>query len=192
MCFPVLIGGTLRFQNHEENEKRWAQGSFLQTVVGRLQAQLADGAELPGWSVWLSMNTENDNTAIWLEHKFDVPSSGGWLTKNVFSIPVFKKKGKDSPGLVVFECTPLEGVEDEIERYAVRFYLVGLFLMRLVRKYRVIDDCARLRDVLDSLPVEEERHFLPCLVIISWSETDSSNDAIRDLVDMVRSLPTYA
>lgn len=86
-----------------------------------MRARVSENAEeLPEWTLWLSLNTENDNTAIWLEHKFDVPASGEWLSENVFSIPAFKKpKGKDSPGLIVFERTPLEGVEDEIERYVM-------------------------------------------------------------------------
>ena len=109
----VLIGVV---QNHEENEKRWAQGSFRDTVVERLKQRLPQGTDLPGWTIWVSVNTENDKTAIWLEHKFDIPSSGQWISETVFSVSALKKPlDSDSPGLILFERTPLEGV-DEIER----------------------------------------------------------------------------
>ncbi len=65
----------------------------------------------------MSTNNENDNTAIWLERKLNVPSSGFWVRDGVFSIPTFEKlEAQGSPGLIVFERTPLEGVDDEIER----------------------------------------------------------------------------
>jgi nuclear mRNA export protein SAC3 len=68
------------------------------------------------------MNPENDGTAIWLEKKFDVPSSGAWVTQTVFSIPAAAASTSattidGSPGLVVFECTPLDAIDDELERY---------------------------------------------------------------------------
>ncbi|PIL32442.1 hypothetical protein GSI_05144 [Ganoderma sinense ZZ0214-1] len=158
-------------ENREENEKRWAQGSFRQTVLERLKSRLEPGDELEDWCLWVSMNTENDNTAVWVERKFDVPTSGNWVSENVFSIPAFKKpEGQGSPGLIVFERTPLEGVEDEIEK-----------------KYRVIDDCARLRDVLEALPPPERKHYVPCLLVIDWSD-DEDTEKTRDLVDMTRRL----
>ncbi|TFK81944.1 hypothetical protein K466DRAFT_590907 [Polyporus arcularius HHB13444] len=158
-------------ENYEENERRWAQGSFRQTVVDRVKKQLQPGAELPEWCMWLSMNTENDKTAIWLEHKFDVPSSGRWISETVFSIPAFKEpQAEDSPGLIVFERTPVEGVDDEIEK-----------------KYRVLDDCARLRDIINALPPAEERRYDPCLLVINWSEVEDS-EKTRDLVEMTHQL----
>nr|VWP01746.1 Global transcription regulator sge1 [Ganoderma boninense] len=158
-------------ENREENEKRWAQGSFRQTVLERLKKRLEPGDELEDWCLWVSMNTENDNTAVWVERKFDVPTSGSWVSESVFSIPAFRKpEGQGSPGLIVFERTPLEGVEDEIEK-----------------KYRVIDDCARLRDVLEALPPPERRHYIPCLMVIDWSD-DEDTEKTRDLVDMTRRL----
>lgn len=67
------------------------------------------------------MNPENDGTAIWLQHKFDVPASGNWISENVFSIPVVSEvQGpplQGSPGFIIFERTPLEGIGDDIERY---------------------------------------------------------------------------
>lgn len=63
------------------------------------------------------MNPEVDATAIWLERKFDVPASGQWGPENIFSIPVGPTENSQaSPGVIVFERTPLEGVTDEIER----------------------------------------------------------------------------
>ncbi len=136
--------------------------------------------------MWLSMNTENDKTAIWLEHKFDVPSSGRWISETVFSIPAFKKpQAEDSPGLIVFERTPVEGVDDEIEKYVLccgRLWAHGLIV--LPRKYRVLDDCARLRDIISALPPAEERRYDVCLLVINWSEVEDS-EKTRDLVDMV-------
>ncbi|KAI1784571.1 SAC3/GANP/Nin1/mts3/eIF-3 p25 family-domain-containing protein [Ganoderma leucocontextum] len=158
-------------ENREENEKRWAQGSFHQTVLERLKTRLEPGDELQDWCLWVSMNTENDNTAVWVERKFDVPSSGYWVSENVFSIPTFNKpEGQGSPGLIVFERTPLDGVDDEIEK-----------------KYRVIDDCARLRDVLEALPPTERRHYSPCLLVVDWSD-DEDTEQTRDLVDMTHRL----
>jgi len=103
-------------QNHEEHERRWAEGSFLQAI--RKHVKRTTGTYPPGWQIWLSMNPESDATAIWLERKFDVPASGQWNTENIFAIPL-KSSGDspNSPGVIVFECTPLEGVVDEIERY---------------------------------------------------------------------------
>ena len=68
------------------------------------------------------MNPESDATAIWLERKFGVPESGQWASEIVFSIPVIPMNpvnASDFPGLVVFECTPLEGVTDDLERFDI-------------------------------------------------------------------------
>ena len=73
--------------------------------------------ELSEWCTWISVNTENEHTALWVQKKFDVPEQGHWVSENVFSIPAFDKPAvHGSPGLIVFERTPLEGVDDEIER----------------------------------------------------------------------------
>jgi nuclear mRNA export protein SAC3 len=74
------------------------------------------------WRIWLSMNPDRDGTAIWLEKKFDVPSSGQWESEYVFSIPLSvgpssSTSATPSPGIIIFECTPLEGVTDELERW---------------------------------------------------------------------------
>ncbi|KAI8969536.1 SAC3/GANP/Nin1/mts3/eIF-3 p25 family-domain-containing protein [Trametes punicea] len=157
-------------ENREENEKRWAPGSFRQTIIDRLKASLPLSTELPEWCIWLSTNSVNDKTAIWLEHKFDVPASGHWVSENVFCIPTFdsSKEGQGSPGLIIFERTPLENVDDEIER-----------------KYRVLDDCARLRDILETRLPSDEEHYLPCLLVINWSETEDDAGAM-DFVQMTQ------
>jgi len=66
------------------------------------------------------MNPDSDATAIWLERKFDVPASGWWESDTVFSIPLSRNNASSSlgfPGLIIFECTPLEGVTDDLERF---------------------------------------------------------------------------
>lgn len=60
-----------------------------------------------------------------------------------------------APGLIIFECTPFEDLDDELEK-----------------KYRILDDCARLREILLELP--ERRCFLPSLLLIIWSEEEPS------------------
>ncbi|KAH9850464.1 SAC3/GANP/Nin1/mts3/eIF-3 p25 family-domain-containing protein [Lenzites betulinus] len=156
-------------ENREENEKRWAQGSFRRTILDSLKARLPPDTQLSEWCTWLSTNSVNDKTAIWLDHKFDVPASGHWVSENVFCIPAFEApEDQGSPGLIVFERSPLEGVDDEIER-----------------KYRVLDDCARLRDIFETRPAPDEEHFLPCLLVINWSEKEDDENT-RDFVDMTQ------
>ncbi|RXW14883.1 hypothetical protein EST38_g10970 [Candolleomyces aberdarensis] len=103
------------------------------------------------WQIWLSTNPVHDPTAIWLDTKFGVPDSGSWLSESVFSIPLEKESvsGKAHPGVVVFECSPVEGVEDELEK-----------------KYRVLDDCSRLRDIVKSFPAR--RYYVPSVLFICY------------------------
>ncbi|KAJ7442519.1 SAC3 domain-containing protein [Mycena galericulata] len=170
-----------RFQeNKEEHARRWAQGSFLQLIRTLLKSKSAKPPSSALWRVWLSLNPESDATAIWLECKFDVPGSGGqWETETVFSIPVIPKRTADIPsdgypGVIIFECTPLEGVDDELER-----------------KYRVLDDCSRLRDIIKALP--EKRHFVPSLLLVVWTADEPavsshSPSLPGDFLDMVNKL----
>jgi hypothetical protein len=149
-----------RFEkNREENERRWARGSFLHALQQHLKA--TPHAVPESWSAWLSLNQDNDGTAIWLELKFDVPDSGSWKDANVFQIPVVPQPHNKAlyPGIIIFERTPVGEVEDPLER-----------------KYRMLDDCSRLRDIIESLP--PDRHFIPSLLTVSWSsrEPDSSSD----------------
>ena len=50
------------------------------------------------------------------------------------------------------------------------------------RKYRILDDCSRLRDIIKALPVK--RRYIPSLLIISWSEGEESHSS-SDFFDMV-------
>ncbi|KII90394.1 hypothetical protein PLICRDRAFT_136628 [Plicaturopsis crispa FD-325 SS-3] len=158
-----------RFQeNHEEHERRWAQGSFLAVIRAFVKAK---SSHTPSqWSLWLSMNQDSDATAIWLERKFDVPASGTWASDSIFSIPLTNVGATSAkyPGLIVFECTPLDGVSDQLER-----------------KYRILDDCYRLRNIIDGLP--SKRYFVPSLVTISWNEANHA-DSPSDLSDMIKQL----
>lgn len=108
----------LPIQNHEEHERRWAQGSFLQVIGTHVKSKLNGVPLNPAWRLWLSMNPDSDATAIWLERKFDVPESGHWVSEIIFSIsPTKDPTALDFPGLIVFECSPLEGVVDDLERF---------------------------------------------------------------------------
>ena len=141
-------------QNHEENERRWAAGTFTRSLRERFGKENLP----PNWVIWLSINQDNDGTAIWLQRKFDVPSSGTWFSDKIFQIGAATstaRAGGRSPGLIIFECTPFEDLEDELEM-----------------KYRILDDCARLREILLMLP--EGRHFKPSLLMILWSERQPS------------------
>jgi hypothetical protein len=92
------------------------------------------------------------------------------LSDKVFQIgpPTLTVDAEDgAPGLIIFECTPFEDLDDELEK-----------------KYRILDDCARLREGLLALP--EGRHFLPSLLLILWSERELSVVG-SDLQDMVGS-----
>ena len=59
-----------------------------------------------------------------MERKFNVPESGGWVSENVFSIPLGREGvppdsssvTTGSPGLIVFERTPLGDLDDPIEQ----------------------------------------------------------------------------
>ena len=76
------------------------------------------------------------------------------MSDNIFQIgptTADVSAGDRTPGLIIFECTPFEDLDDEIEK-----------------KYRILDDCTRLREVLLTLP--EGRHFTPSLLVIIWSE----------------------
>ncbi|KAF9552870.1 hypothetical protein CPC08DRAFT_822619 [Agrocybe pediades] len=182
-------------ENHEEHELRWAPGSFLKVIkkhaeaastststssssssstqpshsAQKLQLQLQRRQKQLPWNLWLSMNPESDATAIWLERKFDVPASGRWASESVFEIPVLPSgsspsAGNGYPGLVVFECTPLGEIGDELEK-----------------KYRVLDDCSRLRELVGRL--DGKRHFDTSLLIISWSSEEGKKEDEEVMAD---------
>ncbi|THG98161.1 hypothetical protein EW026_g3979 [Hermanssonia centrifuga] len=160
-------------ENHKEHEKRWEQGSFLRTIRAQVARTVPEDIVPPHWRIWLSMNTENDGTAIWLQQKFDVPESGKWASGNVFSIPIIPKPSdllpSGSPGLIVFERTPIGEVDDIIEK-----------------KYRILDDCSRLRDIIQDVRSQSKKRFLPALFVINWAETEV--DVAPDFDDMVKNL----
>ncbi|KAI0058607.1 hypothetical protein BV25DRAFT_1810344 [Artomyces pyxidatus] len=152
-------------ENHEQHERRWAKGSFLESIREHV-GQIA-GKYPFDWRIWLSTNPDNDGTAIWVETKFDVPASGQWDSERIFSVPLTPGDDQSSsPGLIVFECSPLDGINDEIEQ-----------------KFRILDDCARFRDIIDALP--EERHFTPSVIFVIWGEKDQQSDLPSDLLQMV-------
>jgi hypothetical protein len=112
MYAPHPALGLVPTQNHEEHAARWAPGSFLATLRERI------APSPPGWQLWLSTNPVSDGTAIWLERKFDVPHSGSWVSDGVFAIATGSgaEEAVASPGLLLFECSPLADVDDELER----------------------------------------------------------------------------
>lgn len=52
----------------------------------------------------------------------------------------------------------------------------------------MLDDCARLRDILETRLSPDEERFVPCLLVINWSEKEDDENT-RDFVDMVCDLP---
>lgn len=54
--------------------------------------------------------------------------------------------------------------------------------LRETRKYRILDDCSRMRDIVRGLP--SERPFVPSLLCLSWSE-DERLEANSEMMDMV-------
>ncbi|KAI6128109.1 SAC3/GANP/Nin1/mts3/eIF-3 p25 family-domain-containing protein, partial [Pisolithus croceorrhizus] len=139
-------------QTDEELAKRFETVSCLLNFLEPPSSRLP-----PNWAAWLSLNQENDGTAIWLEQKFDVPESGKWKSENVFEMPGFY------PGVIIFERTPVSSTDV------------------LEKKYRILDDCARLRDIIKTLP--PDRHYVPSLICISW--TSEPPDVTKDFDDMV-------
>lgn len=108
-------------QTQAEHQKRWERGSFLRSI--QRYVKLVTSKDYPDntMDIWLSLNTGNDSTAIWLEQKFGVPDSGNWHSANVFSMPTSQppagSKQLLSPVMIIFERTPAMDVDDAIERY---------------------------------------------------------------------------
>jgi nuclear mRNA export protein SAC3 len=57
------------------------------------------------------------------------------------------------------------------------------------RKYRTLDDCSRLREIIKALPAK--RHFVPSLLVIHWVEAGSAAPGV-DFIDMVRMFRSLA
>lgn len=52
------------------------------------------------------------------------------------------------------------------------------------RKYRTLDDCARLRDIVEQLHAIPQLRFTPALLVLTWAEQDGA-DVAPDFSDMV-------
>ncbi|KAJ3518491.1 hypothetical protein NMY22_g13648 [Coprinellus aureogranulatus] len=174
-------------QNQADVERRWAPGSFLRVLKNHFKSRLPPPStstissslsvsqrqqpfSLPSvWQLWLSLNTDSDATAIWLEKKFDVPESGKWVSpSNAFAVPIAGPHGADEtvpehPGLVIFECSPLDGL-DEIEKH-----------------YRVVDDMARLSEVVKNFP--QRRFYLPSILLMCWARSTEDYSALLEWVE---------
>jgi nuclear mRNA export protein SAC3 len=131
----------------------------------------------------VSLNPKNDATAVWVEKKLNVPESGEWISEAVFAIRE-QDEEFSCPGLIFFECTPLEG-QDEIERsdFSSMWHCICLWEL-WCRKYRILDDCSRLRDIVESLP--KQRRYLPSLFLLAWGDPGAA-DLQPDLKSMVHS-----
>jgi hypothetical protein len=63
-----------------------------------------------------------------------MPDSGAWASEHVFSIPLAPGSADSrSPGLVVFECSPLHGLEDEIEKCVIHSGYLSLSMLTHIR-----------------------------------------------------------
>ncbi|KAH8829202.1 hypothetical protein DL96DRAFT_1790754 [Flagelloscypha sp. PMI_526] len=178
---PALTGC---LQKQKETAIRWSPNSFLDhiKVLERKHHQRSSQppSNCSNWTLWVSCNPENDGTAIWIEKKFGVNSenatlsnlNGRWITEAIYQVPVSDtssgRSAQEDPGLLVFEISPLEGVGDSIER-----------------KYRGLDDCSRLRDMIHALPTR--RQYVPSLLILFWPNTAGQADIGPDFVELVSS-----
>ena len=113
-----------------------------------------------------------------------MPDSGSWASEHVFSIPLAPGADSRSPGLVVFECSPLHGLEDEIEKCVVisgslKRVPTHLFIqtentgyLTIVRAYVKRSRCSPRTDILSRLCCSysgvrtRRRHCL--LICIVW------------------------
>ena len=57
-----------------------------------------------------------------------------------------------------------------------------LIVLSMNRKYHILDDLARLRDVLSLLP--ERRHYVPSLFVVNW-DSQAASEIASDIRDMV-------
>ena len=92
------------------------------------------------------MNPESDATAIWLDRKFDIPASGSWVSDSIFAIPLSSEVSSrsvlsDSPGVIVFECTPLGDVADYLEKYVTAMQ-IGCLLKSYSDERRLSENIA--------------------------------------------------
>ena len=50
-----------------------------------------------------------------------------------------------------------------------------------------MDDCTRLRDIVEAYRAHTEQRFMPCLILVTWAATDGPEAAV-DFMEMVRKL----
>jgi hypothetical protein len=62
-----------------------------------------------------------------------------------------------------------------------RLHRISKEKLAMHRKYRVLEDCARLREIIEVFP--SNRHYVPSLLCISWSESEPA--VSKDFDDMV-------
>jgi len=133
----------------------------LRSLRAHLKSVNTENKSLAEWRLWLAVNPFFDPTAIWLETKFDAEKLGDFsidLVTSLPAIPTPKPFPRGSPGLIIFERTPLERIKDDIEK-----------------RLRTLDDTVRLRDIVASLPPVSDRRFIPTLVVVHWiSQTDAN------------------
>lgn len=67
--------------------------------------------------------------------------------------------------------------------FFVKTRFVWLINGGIERKMRTLEDCGRLRDIIEGLP--SDRHFVPSVLFISWTNT-KENVLDDDLLAMVR------
>lgn len=61
-----------------------------------------------------------------------------------------------------------------------------LLMACLDKKYRILDDCARLREALKS--ITDDQHVVPSLLLLSW-DVDGSKSIPDELLEMVSLIP---
>ena len=54
----------------------------------------------------------------------------------------------------------------------------------------MLDDCARLREVIGQLQTVSPLRYTPALVVLTWADVDGP-DAAQEFGDMVRALPYH-
>ncbi|KAF8920280.1 hypothetical protein CPB85DRAFT_1274314, partial [Mucidula mucida] len=140
-------------ENHTLHVKRWARGTFL----SQLKPMPWDG----GHCIWI----EDKFTPEHHKNKF-LPFQQDAATSGVVVVETPNKNDDRAPGLVIFECTPLGGVEDELER-----------------GYAALDDLTRLRAVLAMLKAGQSTYrYLPAVIVVLW-ETGAVENEVKRMLD---------
>lgn len=62
---------------------------------------------------------------------------------------------------------------------------MGKHELTLCRKYRILDDCSRLRDVMQQIQASQSPRYIPSLLLLKWMD-ENERDVIPDFDDMVR------